>query len=89
MANVREIMVGWLREHGYDGLWCPAFLPGYGDPNEASCVCSLDNLMDPGEEGFDETDTTALKAPCQGCDSRLPRHTGEHEEVSDGAATTD
>jgi hypothetical protein len=32
--NVREILVGWLKEHGYDGIFSP----------DGGCSCSVDDM---------------------------------------------
>ena len=37
--DVVEIIKQWLREHGYDGLFCPS------EWEEDNCGCGLDDFM--------------------------------------------
>ena len=40
--KLKEIVAEWLKEHGYDGLYC-----------ETSCGCKIDDLMPCDEPGTD------------------------------------
>jgi hypothetical protein len=56
-VTIREIIVEYLRQHGYDGL-C-------GD----SCGCGLDDLAPCGGDPMDCQPAHRRKADCEACDS--------------------
>ncbi len=62
--TVKEIVAGWLKEHGYDGLYCD------------ECGCIIDDLMPCGGLGMTNWDVSqcepGYRFPC-------PPGCGEHD----------
>ncbi len=49
--TVKEILIEWLKEHGYSGLW-----------NEDECGCGIDDFMPCGESP--ENCQPGYRVPC-------------------------
>ncbi len=67
MITVKDIIIAYLQEHGYDGLWC-----GNGD-----CSCTPDDLA-PCSEMTPEYCQPGVKVPCT-CEMGCEFHIGERE----------
>ena len=71
--NCKQIIEAYLREHGFDGLWCPG-----------ECACLLDDLM-PCGEGCGSCEP-GYRVPCPPECGEHDFHVSAHKEPSD--ATT-
>lgn len=64
MPTVREIVIEWLRQHGYGGLYNPHY--------ECECGCDLADLME--DHTCPAADCRAgVKAPCD-CEDEHEYH---------------
>ena len=57
--TAKEILIEWLKEHNYDGLW----------HQDTECGCMIDDLM-PCESWCGDC-TPGHKQDCTGCDGEL------------------